>query len=548
MLKIERITKIVACLTLCWLCLVAVISSTGAWVHGIAQSGSLPFAYPSVACNNSTASAAANTSALQTALTAAGASTGPAQIYLPSGICYFNQLTLYSNTYLVGNGANNTIVKLNNTQNTALIQTYNFSSLTGGNTTGGVGDFELRDLTLDCNASNNTGTANPCLQIYGWEYRLIDIQVRYSNGIGIYTEWSGSAGCPNSSTAYCMEAFIRGVKVYENNDEGIQTKGPHDSMWDQVITSQNCVSPTTATCAGFDLANNAGGGNGGNQFSHVHSWGSGQKWAYYLQVPAQMQGFQAEGASIGQIAVLYQGTIVANGSIFGCSSNAVQGLQIGKSGSSVAYTTAGNLQVTNGCNIYFLDDAGGDQIYAHVDSTNAQLTGTPNVDSSSYDLMSTNSGGIAGIRNVGPYTGGCEGWTYFTSWTFQICQQSSSTALIKNGGATALAILPDGHITGGATTSAGVSTIPTLTSCGTGTPAISGTDFNGAVTLGTSATGCTITFATAYTIAPFCNVTWQNTPLASQNYTVSTTAIILTQSSTSGNIVNYTCIAPIGGG
>lgn len=89
-------------------------------------------------------------------------------------------------------------------------------------------------------------------------------------------------------------------------------------------------------------------------------------------------------------------------------------------------------------------------------------------------------------------------------------------------------------------------TAPGLSSCGT-SPSISGNDVAGEVTMGTSATGCIITFNAAYVAAPYCTVTWQNTPLASQSYTVSTTAITLTQTSTSSNKVNYHCLARVNG-
>lgn len=89
-------------------------------------------------------------------------------------------------------------------------------------------------------------------------------------------------------------------------------------------------------------------------------------------------------------------------------------------------------------------------------------------------------------------------------------------------------------------------TAPALTSCGT-TPAISGTDTSGTVTMGTSATGCVITFNVAYNAAPRCNVTWRATPLASQSYTISASALTLTQTSTSNNLADYTCMAPAGG-
>lgn len=87
---------------------------------------------------------------------------------------------------------------------------------------------------------------------------------------------------------------------------------------------------------------------------------------------------------------------------------------------------------------------------------------------------------------------------------------------------------------------------PALTSCGT-SPAISGDDKAGLVTMGTGTpTGCVITFATAYSAAPYCTVTWQ-TNIASMQYVVSATAITLTQTATSSNKVNYVCFGQSGG-
>lgn len=87
---------------------------------------------------------------------------------------------------------------------------------------------------------------------------------------------------------------------------------------------------------------------------------------------------------------------------------------------------------------------------------------------------------------------------------------------------------------------------PVVSACGT-TPAIVGGDTAGTVTMGTTATGCVITFSTPYVGVPICTVVWQGTPLAAQNYTVTATAITTVQTSTSSNILNYVCIARSGG-
>lgn len=101
-----------------------------------------------------------------------------------------------------------------------------------------------------------------------------------------------------------------------------------------------------------------------------------------------------------------------------------------------------------------------------------------------------------------------------------------------------------GHIT----SVAGPAQIPVLSACGT-TPALSAgaSDAAGTITLGTTATGCVVTFGAAYTTAPTCFVNWIATPLASQSYVTSTTALTLTQTSTTNNVVKYFCLAIAGG-
>lgn len=85
--------------------------------------------------------------------------------------------------------------------------------------------------------------------------------------------------------------------------------------------------------------------------------------------------------------------------------------------------------------------------------------------------------------------------------------------------------------------------IPALTSCGT-SPAITlgSTDTAGEITEGSGATGCTITFASAYTTTPFCTVTEQSGLAAS--YTISTSTITITNIGALSNTkINYVCVS-----
>ena len=83
---------------------------------------------------------------------------------------------------------------------------------------------------------------------------------------------------------------------------------------------------------------------------------------------------------------------------------------------------------------------------------------------------------------------------------------------------------------------------PVLSACGGGSPAITGSNLAGTVTTGTTATGCVITFSTTFTTAPTCVVSPASGVLASFSYTISATAITITQTSTSGNTITYICI------
>lgn len=85
--------------------------------------------------------------------------------------------------------------------------------------------------------------------------------------------------------------------------------------------------------------------------------------------------------------------------------------------------------------------------------------------------------------------------------------------------------------------------VPVLTSCGTGSPTVSGTDLAFKVTQGTGATGCVATFSTAFVTAPVCVAVNQTAPgTSTPAYTISTTAITLVTASTTGEIWDVICI------
>ena len=82
--------------------------------------------------------------------------------------------------------------------------------------------------------------------------------------------------------------------------------------------------------------------------------------------------------------------------------------------------------------------------------------------------------------------------------------------------------------------------IPSLTSCGTA-PAIKGTDNAFEITVGSSATGCTATFAGTYGDA-VCTVTNQSVSVVNaMSYTVSASAVTITQANSGGDKIDVYC-------
>jgi hypothetical protein len=93
--------------------------------------------------------------------------------------------------------------------------------------------------------------------------------------------------------------------------------------------------------------------------------------------------------------------------------------------------------------------------------------------------------------------------------------------------------------------SAHTTTAPTATSCGTG-PAVDSqsTDFDGIITEGTTATGCTVTFHQGFSRSPSCVVAPQaSATLTSFAYTVGANAITITHGSASNGLFNWHCFS-----
>lgn len=91
---------------------------------------------------------------------------------------------------------------------------------------------------------------------------------------------------------------------------------------------------------------------------------------------------------------------------------------------------------------------------------------------------------------------------------------------------------------------------PSISSCGGGSPSVSGTDVAGTITVGSGVTtACTLTFATPYSAAPVCIVSDNSTAVTGDISSISATAVTFGFSaSLGGGQVYYTCIGTATGG
>ena len=90
---------------------------------------------------------------------------------------------------------------------------------------------------------------------------------------------------------------------------------------------------------------------------------------------------------------------------------------------------------------------------------------------------------------------------------------------------------------------------PVLTGCITGGGTVTGTDNAFYITGGsTASTSCVATFQTAYNARPICVVSSETAPgTTTPSYTVSTTAVTITQASNSSEVYDVECQAQPGG-
>lgn len=323
-----------------------------------------------------------DSAAVQAAIDAAS-DAGGGVVYFPPGT-YLVQLALASGVTLRGAGAAATTLKLpDGATSGAVISSTGFSSLTGGDTTGGVYRCGVELLSVDGNRDNTSGARG--IQIYGYGITLRDLHVHDCPSDGIYGEWSDD-GVP--ADLIPLEGYVANVASSANGGHGVHWKGPHDSTFFNVVPYKNDLD-------GFHI----GLGANGCQFVNCHSWGYPQRWAWNIRASTIMvSNSLAEGGGAlvagGQVLFTGANTSWMGGRIFPAGTAGLVGIQIGDTG-----LPASGLEIMayivdcDGGAVVFTNDGGSNRIWPTI----YQTTGT--VDSgtisTSTDYLPIVAGGVS---------------------------------------------------------------------------------------------------------------------------------------------------------
>lgn len=323
----------------------------------------------------------------------------------------------------------------------------------------------------------------------------------------------GGPGVPAATNHY--KITITGNHCYGNGQGGVATGdlGLH-AVSDSMITNNFLASVGDGSTGAIDIK--IDGSSGG------------------LTVAGNTILNPAPGTTLGQ-CFLFNTT----GTIFDISGNHCIS---DTSPSSIAFVFSGGLPVSTRIDANQAVNLNG--FYSNMTSlANGSIFYTTDPCGGSYQVVCLDLAGSIGTKTAiqmngssGALTIGSGNGSFLSTAVFG----TNSSSLKNTGGGITVAGSPTTVTMVGHSVYTG--TAPTPSACGT-TPSISSaaTDTKGTVTEGTTATGCVVTFAVAYTTAPDCVVSSPN-GAGVTSYSTSTSALTIVNASASGNKYTYMCI------
>jgi len=287
--------------------------------------------------------------------------------------------------HLRGAGIEASIIKLKNASNVDLIKSFGFDSLTGTNSTGGIYNWSMSDLTLDGNKTNNTLSGDG-MRVYGYGFILQNVRVRNAHTDGIYSEWSTSGASPGFDS---MEAHISGLKVHNNGQNGITWNGPHDSSFVNTQIYQNADKGVWLLPAAT-----------GAQFTNGHAWGN-TNYGWYVEAGSvSLDNTEGEGSFTAQVMLGGGNDTITGGIYFAAGATSATGIQLGDG----THTPTGfNIDTlvtgfNSGTGVAFNADGGGGSIKANVYQTGSTgVSGNPST--STAVNIHVNGGGTGAMTN-----------------------------------------------------------------------------------------------------------------------------------------------------
>ena len=313
--------------------------------------------------NGTTDDTAAIASAISAANTAGGGT-----VFFPAGTYLTGTQLIYSNITYQGAGMDATILKLKPATNsdlfqgsitgytngvncytgtTALVNMGVPSSGSGQGNTSGCYQWQIRDMTLDGNMTNQT--AYGCgVRVYGYAYSIENCHIHDFFGDGLYLDFCATISSGSElpvTEARLTNLFIYNLGYNGNGSSsgvmnasamGIRLAGPTDSQWSNIIVAY-------PACHAVHIGPRAGA----TQIQGMHLWGCYKKNAavgMLLEGFVLASGLEVECAANGSpnIAVISSGNTLLGGKVFGAGiSNANSyGIQLGAQATDVNFIGA----------------------------------------------------------------------------------------------------------------------------------------------------------------------------------------------------------------
>src|SRR5579885_2890154 len=190
-----------------------------------------------------------DTSAIASAITAATSSGGI--VFFPAGTYLTTTQTLVSNVILAGAGEGATIIKLKNATNGDLLSAntanINLSAASTSSSNTALTNWGLRDLTLDGNKANQSGTSY-CLRVYGYSFQIHNVTMQNGLTVNWLNDWNGTA----DSTSQQSESQVFNLESYNSGGMLLEFGGPHNTQFANCFfgyAGSHCVHVATNATA-----------------------------------------------------------------------------------------------------------------------------------------------------------------------------------------------------------------------------------------------------------------------------------------------------------